>query len=119
MPSARPVGAVGGPVRLPATNVPDGDETAATSATCDSCAAKVPTTRLESADISGITTVILLSGLTANLSRSRSPTWRELAMAGSTRSSGNPHLMPRKGAPNNNSTAISVTLTAMAWRMTK
>ena len=41
----------------------------------------------------------LPTGLTLKSSRNRSPTWRELAVVGSTRSSGYPHLTPRKGTP--------------------
>ena len=66
----------------------------------------------------GMTTVTAEAGLLGNSSRSWSPTWRAEAESGSTRSSGNPHRTPRKGAPSTSSTAITGRLTKTTRRIT-
>ena len=55
---------------------------------------------------------------TAKLLRSSSPIWRADADAGSTRSSGKPHLMPRNGAPSTNKSAMIASPIGTARRIT-
>src|SRR6478609_4692979 len=70
LPSLTPVGAVGGPARRPSTNVPPGADTDDTSDTFDSAAAYRLKSSALTPSASGITTEMLVSGLTAKSLRS-------------------------------------------------